>query len=169
MFATSSGSSSPAQTIHKTARQLASSSAPSDDPSTAKSVGSLAKSSSKSSSSKEQTLGEGLNEDDVLRDSIANMVMNDRDQEEDAPSIVNIPESECFLTSVLELRQQIQDDKHSRTCPLELTMSPLCLICLGLTDILRNSKFVGMVDVTSTRSLFQHELKLYLVNHSAVA
>ncbi|CEL63269.1 DNA mismatch repair protein Mlh1 OS=Mus musculus GN=Mlh1 PE=2 SV=2 [Rhizoctonia solani AG-1 IB] len=152
MFATSSGSSSPAQTNHKTARQLASSSALSDDPSTTKSVGSLVKSSSKSSSSKEQTLGEGLNEDDVLRDSIANMVMNDRDQEEDAPSIVNIPESECFLTSVLELRQQIQDDKHSR-----------------LTDILRNSKFVGMVDVTSTRSLFQHELKLYLVNHSAVA
>ncbi|CAE6466175.1 unnamed protein product [Rhizoctonia solani] len=152
MFTASSGSSSSAQTNRTTTRQLTSSNVPSDNTPTAKPVGSLAKSSLKSSSGKEQTPGEGLNEDDVLRDSIANMVMNDRDQEEDAPSIANIPESKCFLTSILELRQQIQDDKHSR-----------------LTDILRNSKFVGMVDFASTRSLFQHELKLYLVNHSAVA
>ncbi|KAH7322194.1 hypothetical protein B0J17DRAFT_710744 [Rhizoctonia solani] len=34
-------------------------------------------------------------------------------------------------------------------------------------DILHNSKFVGIVDFTSTCSLLQHKLKLYLVNQSA--
>ncbi|CAE6486563.1 unnamed protein product [Rhizoctonia solani] len=152
MFASSSGSSSPAL-ARTTTRSSDPTNAPTDNSSSAtKPAVTSAKPSPKSSSSKEQTSGEGLNEDDVLRDSIANMVMNDGEQEEDAPSLANILESECFLTSILELRQQIQDDKHSR-----------------LTDILRNSKFVGMVDFASTRSLLQHELKLYLVNHSAVA
>ncbi|KAG8762754.1 DNA mismatch repair protein [Ceratobasidium sp. 423] len=152
MFAASSGSSSPAP-ARTTARPSDSNNASSDNGSLAtKPVAASTKPSLKPSTTKEQKLGEELNEDDVLRDSIANMVMNDREQEEDAPSLANIPESECFLTSILELRQQIQDDKHSR-----------------LTDILRNSKFVGMVDFASTRSLLQHELKLYLVNHSAVA
>ncbi|KAF8755504.1 DNA mismatch repair protein MutL [Rhizoctonia solani] len=135
-----------------TTRQSTSGNTTNDDPSTAKPVDSVAESSLKTSSVQEQTPDEGLNEDDVLRDSIANMVMNDHGQEEDTHSIANISESKCFLTSILELRQQIQDDKHSR-----------------LTDILHNSKFVGMVDFASTRSLFQHELKLYLINHSAVA
>ncbi|KAH7345569.1 DNA mismatch repair protein MutL [Rhizoctonia solani] len=156
MFAASS-SSSPAPTNHAMARRSDSNNTQGDnDPSTSslttKPTPVPPKSSLKSSDSKEKASGEGLNEDDVLRDSIANMVMNDPDQEEDAPSIVNIPESECFLTSILELRQQIQDDKHTR-----------------LTDILHNSKFVGIVDFASTRSLLQHELKLYLMNQSAVA
>ncbi|KAJ1301984.1 hypothetical protein OPQ81_000819 [Rhizoctonia solani] len=156
MFAASSGSSSPAPPSRTTGHQSDSGNAlgnndPTTNLSATKPTGNSAKSSRKSSSTKEQTSGEGLNEDDVLQDSIANMVMNDREQEEDAPSIANITESECFLTSILELRQQIQDDKHSR-----------------LTDIFRNSKFVGMVDFASTRSLLQHEVKLYLVNHTAV-
>ncbi|EUC60962.1 DNA mismatch repair protein Mlh1, partial [Rhizoctonia solani AG-3 Rhs1AP] len=147
-------SSSPAPAGRTTVRQTVSGDAPSDDPPTSSSTNKVASSTKLSvkSSRNEQVSGEGLNEDEVLRDSIANMVMNDPDQEEDAPSIANVSESECFLTSVSELRQQIQDDKHSR-----------------LTDILHNSKFVGMVDFACTRSLLQHELKLYLVNHSAVA
>ncbi|KAF8700010.1 DNA mismatch repair protein MutL, partial [Rhizoctonia solani] len=151
MFATS-GNSSSAPATRATTRQSTSGNTTNDDPSTAKPVDSVAESSLKTSSVQEQTPDEGLNEDDVLRDSIANMVMNDHGQEEDIHSIANISESKCFLTSILELRQQVQDDKHSR-----------------LTDILHNSKFVGMVDFASTRSLFQHELKLYLINHSAVA
>ncbi|CAE6461681.1 unnamed protein product [Rhizoctonia solani] len=154
MFAASSSSSSPAPAGRTTVRQTVSGDAPSDDPPTSSSTNKVASSTKLSvkSSKNEQVSGEGLNEDEVLRDSIANMVMNDPDQEEDAPSIANVSESECFLTSVSELRQRIQDDKHSR-----------------LTDILHNSKFVGMVDFACTRSLLQHELKLYLVNHSAVA
>ncbi|ELU45202.1 DNA binding protein [Rhizoctonia solani AG-1 IA] len=136
MFATS-GNSSSAPATRATTRQSTSGNTTNDDPSTAKPVDSVAESSLKTSSVQEQTPDEGLNEDDVLRDSIANMVMNDHGQEEDTHSIANISESKCFLTS--------------------------------LTDILHNSKFVGMVDFASTRSLFQHELKLYLINHSAVA
>ncbi|CUA71089.1 DNA mismatch repair protein Mlh1 [Rhizoctonia solani] len=155
MFTASSGGSSSTPVNRMSARQTGSAEASSDDPPTSSATNKPAAPSVKSSlkaSRKEQTSGEGLNEDDVLRDSIANMVMNDPEQEEAAPSMANILESECFLTSVLELRQQIQDDKHTR-----------------LTEILRNSKFVGMVDFSSTRSLLQHELKLYLVNHAAVA
>jgi hypothetical protein len=59
---------------------------------------------------------EGLDEDEVLRDSVANMVMNDKDTDEPPPPILaDIPESECFLTSVLELRKEVQVEKHSRT------------------------------------------------------
>ncbi|KAG9118396.1 DNA mismatch repair protein, partial [Ceratobasidium sp. 392] len=98
---------------------------------------------------------EGLDEDEILRDSVASMVVNDKDADTDEPPppiLADISESECFLTSVLELRQEVQAEKHSR-----------------LTEIFRGSKFVGIVDFESTRSLMQHELKLYLVNHSAVA
>ncbi|CAE6465018.1 unnamed protein product [Rhizoctonia solani] len=156
MFAASS-SSSPASPSHHMARRSDPNNTSGDNDALTSSLATKPttappKSSLKPSNSKGKASGEGLNEDDVLRDSIANMVMNDPEQEEDAPSIANIPESECFLTSILELRQQIQHDKHTR-----------------LTDILRNSKFVGIVDFASTRSLLQHELKLYLVNQSAVA
>ncbi|KAG9092123.1 DNA mismatch repair protein [Ceratobasidium sp. 370] len=158
MFAASSGNSSPAPTSHVMHRSssgttprgegsLPASPAPEKLPSTP--------ASSQPQVELSSTPEEGLDEDEVLRNSVANMVMNDKDTSADeppAPILADIPESECFLTSILELRQEVQTEKHSR-----------------LTEILGGSKFVGIVDFESTRSLIQHELKLYLVNHSAVA
>ncbi|KAG8697369.1 DNA mismatch repair protein [Ceratobasidium sp. 394] len=157
MFAASSGNSSPAPTSH-TMHRSSSGSTPRGEgslpasPFPEKLPGSTPASSQVELSS---TPEEGLDEDEVLRDSVANMVMNDKDASGDEPPppmLMDIPESECFLTSVLELRQDVQKEKHSR-----------------LTEIFGGSKFVGIVDFESTRSLIQHELKLYLVNHSAVA
>ena len=54
--------------------------------------------------------GDNSNKDEVSRDSIANMIVNDRVEEEQAPSVAEIPESECFLTSMLEF-----DNKYRTT------------------------------------------------------
>lgn len=62
-----------------------------------------------------------------------------------------IAESACELTSIQELRQTIRDDRH-----------------VGLTEVVQNHKFVGVVDREQALSLLQHGTQLYLVRHSAV-
>ncbi|KAJ4468792.1 histidine kinase-like ATPase [Lentinula aciculospora] len=63
-----------------------------------------------------------------------------------------VKESECFLSSVTNLRNRIVKGKHKL-----------------LTEILEKHTFVGIVDVDRCLSLIQHSTKLYLVNHGALA
>ncbi|PPR02265.1 hypothetical protein CVT24_011614 [Panaeolus cyanescens] len=73
-----------------------------------------------------------------------------------SPSVVGkpkeIPESQCFLSSVKKLRQQIVKGKHRQ-----------------LTEILEKHTFVGIADMMRSLSLVQYSTKLYLVNHDALA
>nr|ATV82123.2 DNA mismatch protein [Strobilurus tenacellus] len=63
----------------------------------------------------------------------------------------DIRESECILTSVLNLRNATIKGKHR-----------------ALTEILERHTFVGIVDVNQCLSLLQHSTHLYLVNHAAL-
>ncbi|KAI0053206.1 DNA mismatch repair protein MutL [Auriscalpium vulgare] len=64
----------------------------------------------------------------------------------------DIPESQCFLASVLGLRERVLKAGHTH-----------------LTEILEKHIFVGVVDVQRELSLIQHSTKLYLVSHGALA
>ncbi|KAF8067775.1 hypothetical protein FPV67DRAFT_1764987, partial [Lyophyllum atratum] len=64
----------------------------------------------------------------------------------------DVKESECFLTSVLALRQKAVKGKHRL-----------------LTEILEKHTFVGIVDLPRSLSLIQHSTNLYLVNHGSLA
>lgn len=66
-------------------------------------------------------------------------------------SRMQIPLSDCSLTSVAQLRASIPHQRHS-----------------GLSDILQNHTFVGVIDVVRGLSLLQHGTKLYLVDHDAL-
>ncbi|KAI0293990.1 hypothetical protein BC826DRAFT_1013643 [Russula brevipes] len=63
-----------------------------------------------------------------------------------------IPQSTCYLTSVLTLRENVKEAKH-----------------VELTDILQKHVFVGVVDLVRDLSVVQFLKKLYLVNHGALA
>ncbi|KAI5120891.1 hypothetical protein M0805_002991 [Coniferiporia weirii] len=63
-----------------------------------------------------------------------------------------IVESECFLSSVRDLRKALGKKRHSL-----------------LTEIVQKHVFVGIVDLPRSLSLVQYETKLYLVNHAALA
>ncbi|KAG8792592.1 DNA mismatch repair protein [Serendipita sp. 398] len=63
-----------------------------------------------------------------------------------------ISESVCRLTSVLELRSEVLVGQHR-----------------GMTEIIKEHIFVGIADYERCLSLIQHETKLYLVNHAALA
>ncbi|KAF8601503.1 DNA mismatch repair protein MutL [Ceratobasidium sp. AG-I] len=156
MFTASSGGSSPAPASRTANRQSSSGgiSSPPTKPLRGPPTDASSAPGTQISSQATSTPEEGLDEEEVLRNSVANMVMNDAeaDGDEPLPAVVDISESECFLTSMLELRQDVLAEKHNH-----------------LTDIFHNSKYIGVVDPVSGRSLVQHELKLYLVNHEAVA
>ncbi|KAG6909915.1 hypothetical protein DXG01_014435 [Tephrocybe rancida] len=64
----------------------------------------------------------------------------------------DVKESECYLTSVVNLRQKIVKGKHRH-----------------LTEILEKHTFVGIVDLQRSLSLIQHSTNLYLVNHGSLA
>ncbi|KAI0264750.1 DNA mismatch repair protein MutL [Gloeopeniophorella convolvens] len=66
--------------------------------------------------------------------------------------VKEVPQSTCFLTSVLSLRENVEKAKHSQ-----------------LSEIVRKHVFVGVADVVRELSLVQHTTKLYLVNHGALA
>jgi hypothetical protein len=63
-----------------------------------------------------------------------------------------IPTVECKLTSVNQLRNDVEEAKHGE-----------------LEQILKNHVFVACVDIPSSLSLIQHATKLYLVNHASLA
>lgn len=62
-----------------------------------------------------------------------------------------IPESDCHLTSVQELRTECKQDQDSH-----------------LTHLLQNHTFVGVVDLEKGLSLVQHSTQLYLVHHAVL-
>lgn len=66
-------------------------------------------------------------------------------------SRMQIPLSDCSLTSIVELRASVAQQRHS-----------------GLSDILQNHTFVGVIDVVRGLSLLQHGTKLYLADHDAL-
>ncbi|KAG8873304.1 DNA mismatch repair protein [Tulasnella sp. 331] len=64
----------------------------------------------------------------------------------------DIPDSQCALSSIKDLRDGVIKRRHG-----------------GLADILANHIFVGIVDMRLGVSLVQHSTKLYLLNHGVLA
>ncbi|CED84675.1 DNA mismatch repair protein-MLH1 family [Phaffia rhodozyma] len=60
--------------------------------------------------------------------------------------------SECRLTSIVRLRNLVKEKRHNL-----------------VSEIIKDHKFVGIVSCERTQSLIQHNTKLYLVNHAAIA
>ncbi|KAG9025968.1 DNA mismatch repair protein [Tulasnella sp. JGI-2019a] len=74
---------------------------------------------------------------------------------EDAPGArkrEDIPESQCILSSIKDMRNDVLKKKHG-----------------GLADILTNHIFVGIVDMGLEISLVQHLTKLYMLNHGVLS
>lgn len=80
-----------------------------------------------------------------------------------------IKESECLLTSVKNLRQNVIKSKHRREYVCDSNYLPNEASHLELTEILEKHTFVGIVDTHKCLSLIQHSTNLYLVNHSSLA
>lgn len=81
-----------------------------------------------------------------------------------------IKESECYLTSVRDLRSSIAGRKHNSAChPFFQHHSIFTWRLVELTEILEGHVFVGIVDLSRCLSLVQHSTNLYLVNHGALA
>ena len=82
----------------------------------------------------------------------------------------DIPESNCDLTSILELRKSVQKSVHHGLShrPFEWDDGRL-VYSTDLTEIIKKHTFVGIVDDYRCLSLIQHATKLYLLNHAAVA
>lgn len=63
-----------------------------------------------------------------------------------------IPLSACDLTSIQELRRQVESEKHAE-----------------LGSVISKHTFVGVVDMQLGQSMLQHLTKLFLVNHDRLA
>ncbi|TKA52333.1 hypothetical protein B0A53_04801 [Rhodotorula sp. CCFEE 5036] len=74
------------------------------------------------------------------------------DQAAQARARVRIAQSECALTSVKQLRKEVIEARHE-----------------GLDAIIKGHIFVGIVDTNLCQSMLQHQTKLYLVQHAAIA
>ncbi|GAA5984671.1 hypothetical protein JCM10908_003452 [Rhodotorula pacifica] len=74
------------------------------------------------------------------------------EQAAEARARVRIAQSECALTSVKQLRKEVIEARHE-----------------GLDAIIKGHIFVGIVDVVLCQSMIQHQTKLYLIQHAAVA
>lgn len=74
------------------------------------------------------------------------------EEDKSLSKIRDVPESECYLTSVINLREEVKAQRHNR-----------------LSEIISKHVFVGIVDLSKCLSLIQHSTKLYLVNHAALA
>lgn len=83
----------------------------------------------------------------------------------------DIKESECFLTSVQDLRKALVKGKHRRasTIVMLFILRPHHLHITELTEILEKHTFVGIADLQRCLSLIQYSTKLYLINHAALA
>jgi DNA mismatch repair protein MLH1 len=68
------------------------------------------------------------------------------------PRRSKIPLSACDLTSIQELRQNVEQEKHAE-----------------LTSIIQRHTFVGVVDMRLGQSMLQHLTKLFLVDHDALS
>jgi DNA mismatch repair protein MLH1 len=80
-----------------------------------------------------------------------------------------IKESECFLTSVKSLRQNLIKGKHKRILSSSVFCNSRANISTDLSEILEKHIFVGIVDLPRSLSLVQYSTKLYLVNHGSLA
>ncbi|KIM34509.1 hypothetical protein M408DRAFT_13970 [Serendipita vermifera MAFF 305830] len=91
---------------------------------------------------------------DRTLDSWMPVVQSDPSKEDAVPlsRIKEIKETACRLTSISELRAEVLENRHTALC-----------------EILENHTFVGIADYPRCLSLLQHEVKLYLVNHAALA
>ncbi|KAM0749340.1 putative DNA mismatch repair protein [Meredithblackwellia eburnea MCA 4105] len=63
-----------------------------------------------------------------------------------------IPQSECSLRSIADLRKAVTTGCHR-----------------DLDSVIKNHIFVGVADLEGGMSMIQHQTKLYLVNHAALA
>jgi DNA mismatch repair protein MLH1 len=82
----------------------------------------------------------------------------------------DIPQSTCYLTSVLTLRENVKNAKHKGVqCLITGPGSVADRDYLELTEILQKHVFVGVVDLVRGLSVVQVMTKLHLVNHGALA
>lgn len=82
-----------------------------------------------------------------------------------------IPQSTCYLTSVLTLRENVKKLKHTG---VQRVPTIFCSVMTNehdpeLTEIFQKHVFVGVVDLDRELSVAQYQKKLYLVNHGALA
>ncbi|KIP05661.1 hypothetical protein PHLGIDRAFT_144085 [Phlebiopsis gigantea 11061_1 CR5-6] len=83
---------------------------------------------------------------------VVNLSQKGVDGQQPAPvKVSEIRSSACNLDSVLQLRDQLDRVKHA-----------------GLTEVLQNHVFVGIVDLGRCLALIQHAKKLYLVNYGSL-
>ena len=82
-----------------------------------------------------------------------------------------IRESECYLTSVRQLRETALKGKHKcgHFREMHFERPSIEIRPSDLTEILEKHTFVGIVDLDRCLSLIQHSTKLYLVNHGTLA
>lgn len=82
-----------------------------------------------------------------------------------------IPQSTCYLTSVLTLRENVKKGKHTGVLRVPINFYDVMTngYDLELTEILQKHVFVGVVDLDRELSVVQYLKKLYLVNHGALA
>lgn len=80
-----------------------------------------------------------------------------------------VKESKCDLTSIVQLRGSIMKNIHHGWQHFDTMDDVIYYFFLDLTEIIRNHTFVGIVDDVHCLSLIQHNTKLYLVNHAALA
>ncbi|GAA5865798.1 hypothetical protein JCM1840_006251 [Sporobolomyces johnsonii] len=67
-------------------------------------------------------------------------------------SRIRLAQSDCALTSVRQLRQEVLDERNE-----------------ALNTLFKNHTFVGVADLDHSVTLIQHQTKLYLINHTAIA
>jgi len=82
----------------------------------------------------------------------------------------DVKESECMLTSVQTLRQNVAKMRHRRESLVARFINPHVSLSRfpELSEILEKHTFVGIVDTHKCLSLVQYSTNLYLVNHSSL-
>ena len=80
-----------------------------------------------------------------------------------------IPESNCDLTSILELRKSVQKSVHHGLSHRQFEWDDGRLVySTDLTEIIKKHTFVRIVDGYRCLSLIQNTTKPYLLNHAAL-
>ncbi|GAA5960575.1 hypothetical protein JCM21900_002848 [Sporobolomyces salmonicolor] len=122
----------------------------------------LAPASSRSRKAKEKEISTLDEEEDTQSDRPSKRRKSDHDPEfarllveeemKQKASRVRLAQSDCALTSVRQLRQEVLNERNE-----------------ALDTLFKNHSFVGVADLDHSVTLIQHQTKLYLINHTAIA
>ncbi|CEQ39385.1 SPOSA6832_00914, partial [Sporobolomyces salmonicolor] len=122
----------------------------------------LAPASSRSRKGKEKEISTLDDDEDTQGDRPSKRRKSDHDPEfarllveeemKQKASRVRLAQSDCALTSVRQLRQEVLHERNE-----------------ALDTLFKNHSFVGVADLDHSVTLIQHQTKLYLINHTAIA